>query len=288
MRWAGRPGGATLALTTAAQRISDPAIRTALLDEAAKTELKRGIAPRASRQHGQGAADRRGRAVQGRGPERRGVHAGPCARPRFPPGRPHRPAQLAAGRRPGRLLGAGARLGGHEEDPAAAGQEDPGRDASEGPAAAAAGHHERQRQLPEADPVPLRGPPGRRGPLPGPGVHAGHEAHLVGRPADDREPSRGRGPLRGAGRAAHAAPSGLGRHGVPRLVCGTGRDAHDDRPGRHPDRGPAAQLRGLHPVAAPGGLLPRGRPHLCRRPCAGPDDRSGAAAPRSRRRLVRT
>ncbi|MFF3398194.1 glycosyltransferase family 1 protein [Streptomyces sp. NPDC002659] len=47
MRWAGRPGGATLALTTAAQRISDPVIRTALLDEAAKTELKRGMAPRA-------------------------------------------------------------------------------------------------------------------------------------------------------------------------------------------------------------------------------------------------
>ncbi|MET7618985.1 glycosyltransferase family 1 protein [Streptomyces sp. NPDC005408] len=46
MRWAGRPGGATLALTTAAQRISDRKIRTGLLDEAAKTELKRGIAPR--------------------------------------------------------------------------------------------------------------------------------------------------------------------------------------------------------------------------------------------------
>ncbi|WP_327323584.1 glycosyltransferase family 1 protein [Streptomyces sp. NBC_01210] len=47
MRWAGRPGGATLALTTAAGRISDRKIRTGLLDEAVKTELNKGIAPRA-------------------------------------------------------------------------------------------------------------------------------------------------------------------------------------------------------------------------------------------------
>ncbi|MFF7200356.1 glycosyltransferase family 1 protein [Streptomyces sp. NPDC008141] len=47
MRWAGRPGGATLALTTAARRIENREIRTALLDEAVRTELNKGIAPRA-------------------------------------------------------------------------------------------------------------------------------------------------------------------------------------------------------------------------------------------------
>ncbi|MFI1012936.1 glycosyltransferase family 1 protein [Streptomyces sp. NPDC020965] len=47
MRWAGRPGGATLALTTAAGRIGDRKIRTGLLDEAVRTELNKGIAPRA-------------------------------------------------------------------------------------------------------------------------------------------------------------------------------------------------------------------------------------------------
>ncbi|MEU0988444.1 glycosyltransferase family 1 protein [Streptomyces sp. NPDC005953] len=46
MRWAGRPGGATLALTTAAGRIEDRKIRTGLLDEAVWAELKKGIAPR--------------------------------------------------------------------------------------------------------------------------------------------------------------------------------------------------------------------------------------------------
>ncbi|MFE7135420.1 glycosyltransferase family 1 protein [Streptomyces sp. NPDC057638] len=47
MRWAGRPGGATLALTTAARHIGDRTIRTGLLDEAVRTELGKGIAPKA-------------------------------------------------------------------------------------------------------------------------------------------------------------------------------------------------------------------------------------------------
>jgi glycosyltransferase involved in cell wall biosynthesis len=47
MRAAGRPGGATLALTTAAARTGDPAVRTALLEEAVRAELAKGLAPRA-------------------------------------------------------------------------------------------------------------------------------------------------------------------------------------------------------------------------------------------------
>ncbi|MEU2529357.1 glycosyltransferase family 1 protein, partial [Streptomyces sp. NPDC013087] len=46
MQWAGRTSGAAIALTTAASKIPDPAVRAELLDEGVMTEIARGISPR--------------------------------------------------------------------------------------------------------------------------------------------------------------------------------------------------------------------------------------------------
>ncbi|MEU1122683.1 glycosyltransferase [Streptomyces sp. NPDC005899] len=46
MQWAGRTSGAAIALTSAASRISDLAVRASLLDEGVMTEINKGISPR--------------------------------------------------------------------------------------------------------------------------------------------------------------------------------------------------------------------------------------------------
>ncbi|MEE3920636.1 hypothetical protein V2I01_27555 [Micromonospora sp. BRA006-A] len=128
-----------------------------------------------------------------------------------------------------------------------------------------------------------RGHAERGGPFPGPVRGSGDLSAGAQRQHRDGAPARRRVDVRGQDRGVAAAAPGLGRHRVRRLVPGHRRAVHAARPGDGQDHRPAAQLRGVQLLAAPGGLLPGRRRRLRLRAPARPVHRGAAAAHRRTR-----